>query len=1291
MVGDITFSGLLSGISTDEIIAALVDIRRQPINQLETLAEQQSFQRKAFQVVNQSVLNFQSSLLNLRLERTFLSKLVESSNSSLLTATAGFNAVPATHSVTISSIASGARATSGLNNKSLERAAIKLVAGNTAGIATIAMTANNLGGTRALSDTLLTDTLQSGTGSSTPTQGDRIKIDVTLKDGSSNTAYFTFQNNASDTMERLRQTILSAFQGEAQVSIDANGGFLITETDPSTATEFSLDGLTFIDEDFSGSTFSIALGNTTAANMASSRLLVGTRTFTTNSSQDIADGTELLTALDQFSGGSLTGDETIEISGTQYDGDSVSTSFAITGATTLNDLIAQLESDFNDGANPPWETTVTLENGKLVLRDQATGSSETEIFLSFDDPDGSLSLSLGSFAVVDEGSSDNTKTIRTSGFTSPAEGKHLVTSTDGRGGIVTGTVSLTEDTILSSLGVTETGLFTIDRDNGSGIIDPVSIIGLTGRSTVRDLVDAINSQVPGVTAQLVDDGGGAYNFQIAASQGGVDLRLTDESTGVGILENVLNLDTVGIDSDISTLTDSGLAAVESATTVSTDYTLTTIFTPDNGGPIQRRTVVGTDGTPVTDLIENAQISGSAGAFDEGIALFYSNQSSELNVGPATSSYLFGSSGVADPARTSTPSLNILTYADNSGLEIPLTSGTFSINGVQIQIDNTSTQTLDEIMGLVNSSGAGVVMEYNAVHDRFEIHRPDAGNTSPITVGAAGDTSNFLTALGLTAGAGAVQFTGTVEDNVKPDSSLAFSGLSIPTVSGTFTINGVKITVNAGADSLNDIIKRINDSSAGVTASYDSAQDRLILVQDLNEPPLYNKIQIGSATDTSNFLSSMRLTDSYQVSQAIGSSRVKAEFTVDGQSYIRDKNEIDDVLNDVTFTLKGSSETPISLDVSADTTRATEAIRDFVVSYNEMVQAADVPPLTDDERDGLLPLSDAARNKLTFSEIDQYEQNRELYYIQNTIFNSTTVRRLDSSARLSLFSPVRSAADNAIRQLSELGITTGDTGLGVDLARSPYLVADSTDPDEIMQKLESNTTLQNALLNKADEVQNLFMADQKSTATATGNIDLSLGVALGEDLVFTISNGNATATVTLDAGFTPASKIISEITNALSQVGLAGIIDVDQTDGGFLELTSETGTGRARLIIQDVSGEGIANTIGIGSQSVTGTNAADNAGLARRLDNLMDAYSGIQGVINEKIKLGGFIDQELIRIAKRIDDMQYRLDLYQQRLQREFAQMEVSLTLFSQTSSFLTSRLNAAQALSQSSNSSTSFG
>ncbi len=85
-------------------------------------------------------------------------------------------------------------------------------------------------------------------------------------------------------------------------------------------------------------------------------------------------------------------------------------------------------------------------------------------------------------------------------------------------------------------------------------------------------------------------------------------------------------------------------------------------------------------------------------------------------------------------------------------------------------------------------------------------------------------------------------------------SLATLGTAVAPTAGTFTINGVPITVNL-SDSLQDLLTQINTATAAagqpVTASYDPGTDHIKLASPA-------PILLGAANDTSNFLAAAQL-------------------------------------------------------------------------------------------------------------------------------------------------------------------------------------------------------------------------------------------------------------------------------------------------------------------------------------------------------------------------------------------------------------------------------------------------
>lgn len=96
--------------------------------------------------------------------------------------------------------------------------------------------------------------------------------------------------------------------------------------------------------------------------------------------------------------------------------------------------------------------------------------------------------------------------------------------------------------------------------------------------------------------------------------------------------------------------------------------------------------------------------------------------------------------------------------------------------------------------------------------------------------------------------------------VNPSVPLNQAGLGVSVTAGTFSVNGVSITVDPAVDTLNDVINRINNSGAGVTASLVPDADGRPNILRLESA---NPIQLGSGSDTSNFLSATRLLNGVQ--------------------------------------------------------------------------------------------------------------------------------------------------------------------------------------------------------------------------------------------------------------------------------------------------------------------------------------------------------------------------------------------------------------------------------------------
>ena len=87
--------------------------------------------------------------------------------------------------------------------------------------------------------------------------------------------------------------------------------------------------------------------------------------------------------------------------------------------------------------------------------------------------------------------------------------------------------------------------------------------------------------------------------------------------------------------------------------------------------------------------------------------------------------------------------------------------------------------------------------------------------------------------------------------------------------GTFTISGKTYSINSTNITLQELMDQINSSnggvsgvnpegdSTGITISYDSLNDKMVLNSNINSSDSSNLLVLGSSTDTSNFLQSMK--------------------------------------------------------------------------------------------------------------------------------------------------------------------------------------------------------------------------------------------------------------------------------------------------------------------------------------------------------------------------------------------------------------------------------------------------
>lgn len=258
----------------------------------------------------------------------------------------------------------------------------------------------------------------------------------------------------------------------------------------------------------------------------------------------------------------------------------------------------------------------------------------------------------------------------------------------------------------------------------------------------------------------------------------------------------------------------------------------------------------------------------------------------------------------------------------------LTAGKFTVNGAQVTV--ATTDSLDDVFNAISdATGGDVVASYDATEDKITLHSASNGE---VLLGSTVDSSNFLSAMKLANNGSATVASGGKLGTVKLyTATLANSGLaSAVSGTGTFAINGVSISYNASTDRMGDVLNRINSSAAGVTASYDSTNDRFSLTNTTTGDTGM------SITDTSGLLGALGLTTGSGAAFARGNN---AQFTINGGATITSmSNTLSADAHGITgLSVTVDTQSTQTLQVASDSSTMADYVQDFVTKFNNVQQ------------------------------------------------------------------------------------------------------------------------------------------------------------------------------------------------------------------------------------------------------------------------------------------------------------------------------------------------------------------
>ena len=260
---------------------------------------------------------------------------------------------------------------------------------------------------------------------------------------------------------------------------------------------------------------------------------------------------------------------------------------------------------------------------------------------------------------------------------------------------------------------------------------------------------------------------------------------------------------------------------------------------------------------------------------------------------------------------------------SAGFSTAVTAGTFTVNGKSVTIATTDTlqQAFDKISTATNGA---VTAAYSSATDKISL-----SSAGTVVLGSATDTSNFLQVAKLTNnGTGAVTSTSSL-GGIKLSATLGTAnfGTAISdggSGAGEFKINGVAIAFSTTADSVQNVIDRINNSSAGVTANYDTINNRFVLTNKTT-----GDMGIAIEDVTGNFAAAAKL-DSGTLSRG-----QNALYTINnGGQLSSQSNTIGASSSGITgLTVNVLKEGAATVQVGSDTGTIKTAITNLITQYN----------------------------------------------------------------------------------------------------------------------------------------------------------------------------------------------------------------------------------------------------------------------------------------------------------------------------------------------------------------------
>ena len=228
-----------------------------------------------------------------------------------------------------------------------------------------------------------------------------------------------------------------------------------------------------------------------------------------------------------------------------------------------------------------------------------------------------------------------------------------------------------------------------------------------------------------------------------------------------------------------------------------------------------------------------------------------------------------------------------------------------------------------------------------------------------------------------------------------------------------------ITINVNPDeTLNQLLSKIGTQTSGrLTAFFEESTGKVVI--STTKTGNYNENKF-TLQDTNWFLLDYLKFSAYFSNPGDNTETftgTDAELTINGLTGIK-QHENTFTLNNVTFTLKKTTASPVLITVATDTDKIFDTVKSFVEQFNTLIGAINAE-LNEPRYPDYLPLTDEQKEQLTDREIEEWEDKAKSGLLRSDTILSDTVYRLRRALTTSV-----TGLSSSYDSIFDIGIFTG---------------------------------------------------------------------------------------------------------------------------------------------------------------------------------------------------------------------------------------------------------------------------